>query len=145
MTSLTERPPSGERSRNGDAVRRAWFVLLLLPVSFFAALALAQVLDTAIGHDPSTGTPSHWADAVALVPAGLVFMIPAGFAMIFARRAIKAGHRAGYLPAVVSVGVVIGYAMLNVLNVLNVLKVPCTPPISEGTTGPCGPVTQAAV
>ena len=115
MPRLIDQHPGRERFSGGDAVRRAWYVLLLLPVSFFAAFALAQVLYTGVGHDPASETPPHWADAVALVPAGVVFIIPALLAVVFARQAVRAGHRAGYLPAAAAVVVVTVYAVANVL------------------------------
>jgi hypothetical protein len=115
MTSLIERPPSPERRREGDMLARAWYALLLLPVSFFAAFALAQVLYTAVGHDPSTETPPHWADAVALVPAGLVFIVPAVFSLVYAHRAVKAGQRTGYVPAAIAIAAVVGYTILCIV------------------------------
>ncbi len=116
MTSLTERPPTRGRAPDGTALTRAWIALLFVPVSFVAAFALAQVLYTATGHDPSAATPPHWAAAVALVPAGAVFVIPCVVALVYARRAVKGGHRGGYVPAVLAVAVAVGYGVLNVLE-----------------------------
>jgi cation transport ATPase len=116
MTNLIERPPAApERPRNADALRRAWYALLLLPVSFIAAFALAGALYSATGHDPSAETPPHWADAVALIPAGIVFVIPAVFAVVYGLRAVRAGRRAGYVPAAVAVVAAVAYGVLNVL------------------------------
>lgn len=115
-TRLMERPPAApERPAGGDALRHAWYSLLLLPVSFFAAFALAGALYSAVGHDPSAETPPHWADAVALVPAGLVFVIPAVFAVRYGRRAVRAGRRAGYVPVTLAIVLALAYGVLSAL------------------------------
>ena len=115
MTSLIERPPTNRSSAGRNPLARAWLALLFIPVSFVAAFALAEVLYSATGHDPSSETPPHWADAVALIPAGLVFVIPCVFALIYGRHAVAAGHRGGYVPTVIAAVAALGYAVLSVL------------------------------
>lgn len=115
MTTVVDRPPADTSPDGKKALARAWSSLLFVPVSFFAAFALAGGLYSAVGHDPSTQTPPHWADAVALVPAGIVFVIPCFFAVVYARRAIRASRRTGYIPLAIAAVVVAGYVVLNIV------------------------------
>ena len=118
MTTSTQRTSAGDSRKEplGRAsLVRAWVALALVPLAFIAAFVLAEVLYAATGHDPSSETPPHWADAVALIPAGLVFVAPCVVAVVSGLRAVTAGRRAGYVPASIAVLVALGYTVLNLL------------------------------
>lgn len=113
MSTFT-RDRRSNRSGRGDA-SWAWTAVVLIPISFMIAFAIASGLYSAIGHDPSRETPPHWADAVALIPAGIVFAVPCVFAIIYGRRAAQRGDRSGYVAATIGLVAAIGYGILNVV------------------------------
>lgn len=115
MTDLLERPPRTDAPPRRSILARAWTAVLLIPGAFVIAFVVAAVLYDVVDHDPSVATPPHWADVVALVPAGLVFVIPCVFAVRDGRRAARAGHRSGYVAAAIGVVAAIGYALLSAL------------------------------
>jgi hypothetical protein len=89
--------------------------VLFIPVAVIVAFALAGGLYSAVGHDPSTETPPHWADAVALVPAGLLIAVPCAFALLFGRRVVRAGRRAGWAPVALGAVGIVGFVLMSLL------------------------------
>ena len=113
MSTLTGDRRSNRAGR-GEA-SWAWTAVVLIPVFFIIAFAIAGGLYSAVGHDPSQETPPHWADAVALIPAGIVFATPCVFAVIYGRRAGRMGNRSGYVAAAVGAVAAVGYGIMNVV------------------------------
>ena len=114
MTRLTDRPPAAQRPRAGD-LYWAWVSVLFIPVAAIVAFVLAGALYSAVGHDPSSETPPHWADAAALVPSGVLFAIPCVFALMFGRRAARAGRSAGWAPVAIAAVAIVGFTLMCLL------------------------------
>lgn len=113
MTSVRERAPeSGVRD-----VRNAWRSLMLFPLSFLAAFGVGEGLASLLGH-PSGGSGDVplWVMVTAAGPALLVFALPALLAMVFARRAERAGDRGGRVPMWIGVGLAGVFVLLNVVQ-----------------------------
>lgn len=56
-----------------------------------------------------------WAAALALVPALVVFAVPALLASWFAHRAAARGDRRGEVPAGILIGVAVLFTLMNLL------------------------------
>ena len=96
---------------------RAWWSLLGFVPSFALAFGVGEGLISALGY-PSGGQDQApwWAALVAVVPALVVFALPAVFAVHFGRRAVDLGDPRGRFPMIVAVVVAVGFALLNGLS-----------------------------
>ncbi len=95
----------------------SWVCLVLVPLFFFFSFIAAQGLYVLVGHDPSTGdVPPLWANLVAGIPALAIALTPCVAGVVFGRRAIRAGHRAAFVPLVLAVLLGLGMTLLVVLN-----------------------------
>lgn len=97
--------------------RRAWWSLLGFVPSFALAFAVGEGLTSALGY-PTGGQEQApwWAALVAVVPALVVFALPAVFAVHFGRRAVDLGDPRGRVPMVVAVVAASGFVLLNGLS-----------------------------
>lgn len=113
MTSVRERAPeAGARD-----VRRAWWSLMLFPLSFLGAFGVGEGLASLLGH-PTGG--SEDAPLGVMIAAGgpalLVFAVPALLAAVFAGRAGRMGNPGGRTPMRIGVGLVTVFVLLNVVQ-----------------------------
>lgn len=94
--------------------RRAWWSLLGFVPSFVLAFVIGEGLISALGY-PSGGEdlPPWWAMLVAVVPALVVFALPAVLAVHFGRRAVDLGDPQGKVPMMLAVAGAAGFALLN--------------------------------
>lgn len=97
--------------------RRAWWSLLGFVPTFALAFAIGEGLISALGY-PTGGAEQApwWAALVAVVPALVVFALPAVFAVHFGRRAVALGDPHGRVPMIVAVVVAAGFAFMNGLS-----------------------------
>jgi hypothetical protein len=92
------------------AYRRAWWSLLLYPVSFLASLMIGGGLFSLLDDD--VGGIPLWVYLVAITPAVLVVVIPGILAVMQGRTAIRLGRPDGRVPA--AIGVAVGVALVTV-------------------------------
>lgn len=100
-----EARPAIERTSAEVAHRRAWWALLLYPVTLAASLMLGgglfALLDDRVGDIPV------WVYLVAVTPALLVAVIPSVLAVVQGRKAIQLGRPDGKVPAVTGAAIVV--------------------------------------
>jgi hypothetical protein len=84
---------------------------------FIGAFVVGEGLIDVLGY-PSGGeeTPPFWAILVASVPALALFTVPGVLSWFYARRARRLGHPGAMAPAIVGIGVAVGFAGLNLLS-----------------------------
>jgi hypothetical protein len=107
-------PPPGEAHRDRH---RAWLSLLLYPPAFLAAFGIGEGLAAALGH-PVGGdtTPPVWVVLVSTLPALAVFCVPGALAVLFGRRALRAGDGAARAPMTIGVVVAVLFLGLNLVS-----------------------------
>lgn len=101
------------------AVRRAWIMLALYPVSFAAAFVVGEGIVSAFGY--STGgdeSVPFWLILLAGVPALVVFAVPGLLSAYYGRRAVRQGEPRGKVPALIGLLVAAGFVALNLLSYL---------------------------
>ncbi len=114
--SVRSAAPQSRAVRSRD-VRRGWVSVLLLPVGLLLAFVVGEALATLLGHDTGSGELAPlWVVLVAGVPAILVALVPAGFAVGYGLRARRAGDPRGVAPAIVGCALAAGFVALNVLS-----------------------------
>jgi hypothetical protein len=95
---------------------RAWISIALVPVFFMVSFAAAQGIYAWTGYDPSAGAiPPLWADLAAGLPALAILLVPCVAGVFYGVRAIRAGVRAGLVPAVLAALLGVGAGLLVVL------------------------------
>jgi hypothetical protein len=108
-----EARPAVERTPADVACRRAWWSLLLYPVTLVASLmiggGLFSLLDDRVGDIPV------WVYLVAVTPALLVVVIPGVMAVIQGRRAIELGRPDGRVPAVTGTAIGAAFVVIDLL------------------------------
>ena len=106
---------ASKRAASADrAYRRAWWSLVLYPVSFAAAFAIGEGLYSALTNDQ--GDAAVWQVLVAGTPALLVLVIPGVLAAIQGRRAMELGRSDGKLPALIGAVIAILFVAPNILS-----------------------------
>jgi len=117
MTVVTARPavagPEVERTPADVAYRRAWWSLLLYPVTMAASLVIGGGLFSLL--DDGVGDLAIWAFLVSVTPALLVVVIPGILAVMQGRKAMRLGRPDGRLPAVIGVAIGVAFVALDLL------------------------------
>lgn len=113
-----------ESRRGTSDTHRAWWSLLGFVPSFFGAFLVGEGLISLLGY-PVGGAEQApwWAALAATLPALLVFVLPATFAVRFGRRAVRLGDARGRVPMVVALVVALGFVGLNAFQALVMLLV----------------------
>ena len=114
MPTTSTRRPVGSA---GHDVRNAWLSVLLLPIAFGLAFLIGEGLIALLGY-PVGGAASDvplWAKLLAVIPALLVFCLPALVSSWFARRAAAHGDRRGWVPASILAVVALAFITMNLL------------------------------
>lgn len=94
--------------------RRAWWSLLGFGLSFPLAFLVGEGLIAVLGYPPGgAARATWWAALAAVVPALVVFALPAVLAVHFGRRAVDLGDLRGRVPMWLAVGLAAGFALLN--------------------------------
>ena len=113
----THRPRVGRDPRRPRPLTSAWLSVALAPVCFFLAFAAGQGVYAVTGHDPSTGaSPPLWADLAAGIPSLAILLTPCVAGVVHGRRAMRAGVRAGLVPAVLAALIGVAAVVLTVVN-----------------------------
>ena len=99
--------------------RRAWWSLLGFVPSFVLAFVVGEGLISALGYPSGGADPvPWWAALVAVVPALVVFVLPAVASVSFARRALRHGDPRARVPMIVALVVAASFVLLNALSAL---------------------------
>ncbi len=105
-----ESGPDVEKTPADVAYRRAWWSLLLYPVTLLASWMIGGGLFSLV--DDKAGDVPIWGYLVAIAPALLVVVIPGILAVLHGRKAIRLGRPDGRAP--VAIGVAVGVAFVAV-------------------------------
>ncbi|MGN6577916.1 MAG: hypothetical protein ACTHKG_19760 [Nocardioides sp.] len=98
-------------------VTRAWISVALLPVGVLLAFVVGEGLATLLGHDTGSGEIAPlWVVLAAGVPAILVALVPAGFAVGYGLRARRAGDQRGVVPVIVACALAGGFVAVNAVS-----------------------------
>jgi hypothetical protein len=104
-------------SQGRTALHRAWWSLLLFPVSFVAAMVLGEGIPAWLGYrEPSLDTTPWWVIGLAVLVAFVVFALPALVVVHFGRRATAWGQPDGRSPIVVGLVVAGAFVVLNLAS-----------------------------
>lgn len=115
--SATSRPTAVPPRRR--LVRRAWWSLLLFPVSFAAAMVVGEGITSLLGYpEPSLASTPGWVITAAAGAALVVFVAPLAVTARLSIAAVAAGEPDGRTPLIVA-GAVIGcFVVVNLASAL---------------------------
>lgn len=112
VMSTTSHPVAEGTSHR--ALHRAWWSLLLFPVSFAVAVLVGTGVPSLFGYsEPSLSTTPWWVIALAFVAAFVVFAAPYPVTAHFSNQAVAQGEQRGRLPLVVAGVAVAGFVVVN--------------------------------
>ncbi|WP_345205123.1 hypothetical protein [Fodinibacter luteus] len=84
---------------------------------FFVVSFVAQTVIYALtGYDPSSGTVPLWANLAAGLPGLAIVLVPCVAGVVYGWRAVRAGVRAGLVPAVLAALLGVGAVVLTAAN-----------------------------
>jgi len=96
------------------ALHRAWWSLLLFPVSFALAFVVGEGIPSLFGYsDPSFDSTPWWVITLAFATALLVFAAPFLVTVHFSNKAVAEGEQGGRLPLIVAGVLVGGFVLQN--------------------------------
>lgn len=101
-------------SRSRSRVGRAWAAVALIPVFFFLAFALGNVLYDLFGYKPENDDAPFSVDLVCTIPILGVSLVPCVAAVHSGRRAAGSGDRRGLLPLGIGALAGLGLTILSV-------------------------------
>jgi hypothetical protein len=108
--------PVGRQHAAEVAYRRAWWSLVLYPVSFVAAFVVGEGLYSRFGGD--AGDATAWAVVLSAVPAVLVFIIPGVLAVVEGMKAVNLGRPEGRVAATVGAVIGLGFIAMNLFGLI---------------------------
>lgn len=107
---------SDKRIRRRDTTRyrrRAWWSLVLLPVSLVLAFVVGEGMPGLLGATvDETTTPPLWVMAVTLAAASVAFALPLLVTWYFGAKGAAAGEHGAWMPLIVG-GAVVGLFVLG--------------------------------
>ena len=118
MTSTLERPVPKGPPRPDPSLGRAWLSVLVVPFFFFIVFALGYVVYDAFGYAPEDNDAPLGVDLVVSVLGLAVFALPCVAAVVFGRRAHRAGDRRGLLPAGLGALAGVAFTALTVVTLV---------------------------
>ena len=99
------------------ALHRAWWSLVLFPLSFVVAMVIGEGIPAWFGYsEPSLDSTPWWVIALAFGTALLVFASPFLVTVPLSTKAVAVGEQGGRAPLIVA-GVVVGaFVVLNLMS-----------------------------
>ena len=99
------------------ALHRAWWSLVLFPLSFVVAMVIGEGIPAWFGYsEPSLDSTPWWVIALAFGTALLVFASPFLVTVHLSTKAVAVGEQGGRAPLIVA-GVVVGaFVVLNLMS-----------------------------
>lgn len=119
MSNATQGRQPTQTSPAGVWVGRAWIAVVLIPVFFFLALVVGQVLYSLMGYLPEDAGIPLWVDLVATIPTIAVFLVPCTAAVLYGRRANSLGARGGLIPLSIGALAGLGLLILSIVTIIN--------------------------
>ncbi len=119
VTESPTEPPATtppDQSRAPGALGWAWAAVALIPVFFFIAIGVGEGVISLLGYTAGEVNNPIWATLVSDLAAIAVVLLPCLAAVIFGRRAYKAGNRRGLLPAVLGMVAGLGWLILTIVS-----------------------------
>jgi predicted membrane-bound mannosyltransferase len=97
--------------------RLAWWSLLGFVPSFVLAFVVGEGIISALGYPSGGEEQPAWSDMVlAVVPALMVFALPAVLVVHFGRRAVGLGDPQGRVPMILAAVAAGGFVLVNGLS-----------------------------
>lgn len=117
MDTDATRPTRPRRTGTPAAAltRRAWLSLLGFVLTFPLAFLVGEGLASAMGYEMGDARPSWPVVLAAVVPALVVFVLPAVASVHFGRQALHLGDRRARVPMTIAVVVAVGFVLTNAL------------------------------
>ena len=119
VTESPTEPPAAtppEQSRARGALGWAWAAVALIPVFFLIAIGVGEGVISLLGYTAGEVNNPIWATVVTDLAAIAVVLLPCLAAVIFGRRAYKAGNRWGLFPAVLGTVAGLGSLILTIVT-----------------------------
>ena len=104
-----------DRAAGRRLTRRTWWSLLGFVPSLPLAFLIGEGLASAMGWSVGDPRPSWPVVLAAVLPALVVFALPAVAAVHFGRRAVRLGDRRARVPMTIAVVVAVGFVLTNAL------------------------------
>ena len=103
-------------SDNGKAaLKTAWMWTALIPVGYFAAVALGEVIYSALGGTDTSG--SFLVKAGASIPAFALMLLAPLQATLIGRKAFMQGAKNGRVPSVIGIVVLIFISTIGLASI----------------------------
>jgi hypothetical protein len=124
----------------GRYVRRAWWSLLLFPVSFAAAMLVGEGATAALGYsEPSLDSTPAWVIASAVGAAFVAFAAPLLVTARLSSKVAAAGEPGGRTPTLVAAMVVGAFVLANLASgLLQLLVLAYDRPLRRADPQPIG-------
>ncbi|GAA4405526.1 hypothetical protein GCM10023168_19310 [Fodinibacter luteus] len=115
-TSSTHPAPVSPQPRKRTPLARAWTSVASIPLFFVVSFVAQTVIYALTGYDPSSGTVPLWANLAAGLPGLAIVLVPCVAGVVYGWRAVRAGVRAGLVPAVLAALLGVGAVVLTAAN-----------------------------
>jgi hypothetical protein len=103
-------------ARDGVQVRRAWIAVALIPVFFVLAFAVGQALYSVFGYLPEDNDAPLWVDLASAIPTLAICLVPCVAAVLYGRRADRAGDRRALAAVVIGALAGLGLTVLTIVT-----------------------------
>lgn len=97
-------------------LRRAWVGVALVPVAFVVAMLVGDGVGSLLGHESGSVDPTLEVFLLAGLPATVIGLAPAVFALVNGRRAEREGEPQGLVPTVIGAVVALYWVATPVLT-----------------------------
>jgi hypothetical protein len=109
--------PIEQRDRVGSWLVYAWVSVVLIHICAFLSFAAGYGVYGVLGYVDGRGSPI-WADVVVLIVAIVIVALPCAAAVVYGRRALAAGDRAGRVPMILGVLTGAAFVLLSAISVI---------------------------
>ena len=97
-------------------LRHAWVGVALVPVAFVVAMLVGDGVGSLLGHESGSVDPTLEVFLLAGLPATVIALAPAVFALVNGRRAEREGEPQGLVPTVIGAVVALYWVATPVLT-----------------------------
>jgi hypothetical protein len=118
MAADTRSPKAGSLHRQ---LPKAWWSLILFPVSFVVAFVIGEGLPTWLGFDAAEQSPPWWAVALVFAVAAAIFASPLLVTAYFSNRAAEHGEAGARVPFIFALVLIAAFILVNAASGLLVL------------------------
>ncbi|WP_225753780.1 hypothetical protein [Actinotalea sp. Marseille-Q4924] len=97
-------------------LRRAWVAVALVPVAFVVAMLVGDGVGSLLGYESGSVDPTPEVFLLAGLPATVIGLAPAVFALVNGRRAEREGEPQGLVPTVIGAVVALYWLATPILT-----------------------------